>query len=99
MRGVTRRTLLHRAAIGAAGLAATRLPDSVVDALAAPAATGTWRDIEHVVFLVQENRSFDHYFGTLRGVRGFDDHRGRAAFKQRSLSGQVVEPFRLRQYC
>jgi phospholipase C len=30
--------------------------------------------IEHVVFLMKENRSFDHYFGTYRGVRGFDDH-------------------------
>ena len=30
--------------------------------------------IEHVVFLMQENRSFDHYFGTYPGVRGFDDH-------------------------
>jgi phospholipase C len=30
-------------------------------------------DIKHVVILMQENRSFDHYFGTLRGVRGFGD--------------------------
>ncbi len=30
--------------------------------------------VEHVVFLMQENRSFDHYYGTYRGVRGFDDH-------------------------
>ena len=30
--------------------------------------------VEHVVFLMQENRSFDHYFGTYPGVRGFDDH-------------------------
>ena len=30
--------------------------------------------VEHVVFLMQENRSFDHYFGTYKGVRGFDDH-------------------------
>jgi phospholipase C len=30
--------------------------------------------IDHVVFVIQENRSFDHYFGTYRGVRGFDDH-------------------------
>ncbi len=29
--------------------------------------------VEHVVFLMQENRSFDHYFGTYPGVRGFDD--------------------------
>ncbi|SDP70721.1 phospholipase C [Phyllobacterium sp. YR620] len=36
---------------------------------------GSLNDIEHVVFLMQENRSFDHYFGTLRGVRGFGDPR------------------------
>ena len=35
--------------------------------------------IEHVVILIQENRSFDHYFGTYRGVRGFDDHPSGAA--------------------
>ena len=39
----------------------------------APAGTGL-HAIDHVVILIQENRSFDHYFGTLRGVRGFDDH-------------------------
>jgi phospholipase C len=31
------------------------------------------RDLKHVVILMQENRSFDHYFGSLRGVRGFGD--------------------------
>ena len=30
-------------------------------------------DIEHVVILIQENRSFDHYFGSYRAVRGFSD--------------------------
>ena len=30
--------------------------------------------VEHVIFMMQENRSFDHYYGTYRGVRGFDDH-------------------------
>ena len=33
----------------------------------------TIKDIEHIVVLMQENRSFDHYFGSLRGVRGFGD--------------------------
>jgi len=37
--------------------------------------TGTIADVEHIVILMQENRSFDHYFGTLRGVRGFGDPR------------------------
>jgi phospholipase C len=30
--------------------------------------------VEHVIFLMMENRSFDHYYGTYPGVRGFDDH-------------------------
>src|ERR1700761_3495661 len=40
-----------------------------------PGKTGTIQDVEHVVIFMQENRSFDHYFGTLNGVRGFDDPR------------------------
>ena len=39
----------------------------------APSTLPTLSDIRHVVFLMQENRSFDHYFGTLSGVRGFSD--------------------------
>jgi phospholipase C len=35
--------------------------------------TGSLRDVEHIVVLMQENRSFDHYFGAMRGVRGFGD--------------------------
>jgi phospholipase C len=52
-------------------------PASIARALAIPAnnRTGTIRDVEHIVFMMQENRSFDHYFGTLRGVRGFGDPR------------------------
>jgi phospholipase C len=43
-------------------------------ALAATAPAGSGLEaIEHVVILIQENRSFDHYFGSYRGVRGFDD--------------------------
>ena len=37
------------------------------------AASGTIQDVQHVVILMQENRSFDHYFGALRGVHGFND--------------------------
>ena len=43
---------------------------------------------QHVVLLMQENRSFDHYFGTLAGVRGFSDpgamklHHGKSVFHQ-----------------
>lgn len=37
--------------------------------------SGTIQDVDHVVILMQENRSFDHYFGHLNGVRGFNDPR------------------------
>jgi phospholipase C len=43
---------------------------------ATTAGTGSITDIKHVVILMQENRSFDHYFGTLQGVRGFGDRAG-----------------------
>ena len=61
-------------AAGAVAVAAA-FPPSIRRAIAVPAAqnTGTIRDVEHIVLLMQENRSFDHYFGTLRGVRGFAD--------------------------
>lgn len=60
-----------------AGAAVGTVPPSIARALAIPAnrRTGTINDVEHVVILMQENRSFDHCFGTLRGVRGFNDPR------------------------
>ena len=69
-----RRTFLKLLATGAASAA---FPSSIVRALSIPAnnRTGTIQDVEHIVFMMQENRSFDHYFGTLRGVRGFGDPR------------------------
>src|SRR5262244_2681143 len=50
---------------------------NIAKALAIPAnnRTGTIRDVEHIVILMQENRPFDHHFGTLRGVRGYADPR------------------------
>jgi phospholipase C len=36
-------------------------------------ASASLSDVKHIVILMQENRSFDHYFGTLSGVRGFSD--------------------------
>ena len=53
-------------------LALTVLLTAVALAQQQPQSTSL-RDIKHVVILMQENRSFDHYFGTLAGVRGFDD--------------------------
>jgi phospholipase C len=45
----------------------------MAEALAEPRRAGRLDDVEHVVILMQENRSFDHYYGTMRGVRGFND--------------------------
>ena len=76
------------------------LPKSIDKALAIPAndRTGTIEDVEHIVFLMQENRAFDHYFGTLRGVRGYGDPRpaflpsGKPAWFQPNGAGFVL-PF------
>ncbi len=60
--------------MAAAAAASALMPPNVRRALAQePLRQGSWKDIKHVVMLMQENRSFDHYFGTLAGVRGFDD--------------------------
>jgi phospholipase C len=78
MPDVSRRRLITGAgALTGAALAAEFLPQNVQRALAATSSrtgrSSRLSDIEHVVILMQENRSFDHYFGTLPGVRGFSD--------------------------
>src|SRR5882757_8636160 len=87
--------------LGAGAAAAASFTSSIKRALAIPAArrTGTLADVEHVVFLMQENRAFDHYFGTLRGVRGYGDPRavrlpsGKSVFHQPKGASEVL-PFR-----
>ncbi len=68
---LTRRQALK--AGGAAGASALLWNDLIAKALANPPHCGSLKDIEHVVILIQENRSFDHYFGSYRGVTGFAD--------------------------
>jgi len=76
---VSRRQLM--ASAGGMVLASFALPAGLRKLIdgAAPAAPGRARltsalsEIQHVVVLMQENRSFDHYFGTMPGVRGFAD--------------------------
>ncbi|MBV7536670.1 phospholipase C, phosphocholine-specific [Duganella sp. sic0402] len=83
------------------GAAPALFPNLIRDALAVPAnnRTGTLADVEHVVIFMQENRSFDHYFGTLSGVRGFDDPRairlptGLPVWHQPNGAGGYVLPF------
>ena len=100
---LTRREVL---AGGVAAGAARALRNNLVARAASIPAAGSGRleDIAHVVFLIQENRSFDHYFGTLRGVRGFDDPQARPqVFRQPWANGaghtpsDVLLPFRLDQ--
>lgn len=64
----TAKTLFGTAALSS-------FPLSIQKALAidAKVETGSIQDVKHVVILTQENRSFDNYFGTLKGVRGFGD--------------------------
>ncbi|MGN6615572.1 MAG: phosphocholine-specific phospholipase C [Ilyomonas sp.] len=86
---------------GGAGLMGI-IPPSIQKALAINPDPGTtWLDAEHVVFLMQENRSFDHCFGTLQGVRGFNDPRAislpdkNPVWLQTNADGQTFAPFRL----
>ncbi|MFB8025732.1 MULTISPECIES: phosphocholine-specific phospholipase C [unclassified Streptomyces] len=94
-------------ALGAAA-AGSFLPPSLQAAIAAQPAGGKTGGggidaVEHVVILMQENRSFDHYFGTLRGVRGFADRNavelpsGGSVFQQPGPAGTTVLPFPVRE--
>ncbi|KHL01011.1 phosphocholine-specific phospholipase C [Sinomonas humi] len=76
MPGLNRRHFLRLSAAAAATTAISEmLGESIARAASIPAnrATGSIKDVEHVVVFMQENRAFDHYFGTLKGVRGFGD--------------------------
>ncbi len=94
-----RRRFLQSAAAVTAGAAL----DGCASALSVPGQPARLSDIDHVIVLMKENRSFDHYFGTLAGVRGFDDPAaltfadGRSVFHQPDAAhpdGYVL-PFRL----
>src|SRR6204780_4947174 len=102
---LTRRRLLSGASrVAAAAAASGRFPPNLQRLLALdPPRSGSLKDIKHVVLLMQENRSFDHYFGTLAGVRGFADPsaltlaNGKSVFYQPDVvnpSGYVL-PFHL----
>ncbi len=100
-----RRRFLSLAATAGGALAVGSAETTLAGAAAASAPAGSdLGAVEHVIFLMMENRSFDHYFGTYRGVRGFDDHRPRdlGVFSQafpangtRPPRGRQL-PFRLR---
>ncbi len=93
MKTLSRRELLKLATAAAAaefasfglnGCNASKLIPSV------GSSCSTINDIEHVVILTQENRSFDHYFGSYRGVRGFSDQS--PAFQQPDFANTTISP-------
>jgi phospholipase C len=98
-----RRDFIKKASLLAGAFSASGfLPGSIQRAFAIdPAVGSTYLDAEHVVFLMQENRSFDHTFGTLKGVRGFNDPRtinlpnGLPVWLQSNKKGETYAPFRL----
>src|SRR5260370_40632244 len=95
-KGLSRRDLLKiGAAASAAELAATLLPGcgalkNAASTVIPTTACSTLTAIEHVVIFIQENRSFDHYFGNYRGVRGFSDQS--AAFRQPDPTNTASSP-------
>lgn len=100
---MNRREFLEKSSLLLAGLGTSSvLHPSILKALAIdPAAQSTFYDAEHVVILMQENRSFDHAFGALKGVRGFLDKRafikqdGHSVFFQKNDNGKYASPARL----
>jgi phospholipase C len=98
-----RREFLKKAALLAGATSMVNvLPLSIQKALAInPAEGSTYLDAEHIVLLMQENRSFDHTFGTLRGVRGYNDPRTinlpnqNKVWLQSNDKGETYAPFRL----
>jgi phospholipase C len=99
----TRRDFIKKATLlsGMAGMN-TLIPASIQRALAIdPKPGSSWIDAEHIVILMQENRSFDHCFGKLRGVRGFNDPRaielpnGNPVWLQSNQAGETYAPFHL----
>ena len=98
----SRRDFLKKASVLASGAGLFHvLPASLAKALAInPAPGSTYMDAEHIVLLMQENRSFDHTYGTLQGVRGFNDPRAiripgnNLVWLQPNKKGEVYAPFR-----
>jgi phospholipase C len=99
----TRRDFIKQAGLLAGGAGIWQaLPAAVQKALAIdPAPGSSFADAEHIVLLMQENRSFDHCFGSLQGVRGFNDPRAiqlpnkNLVWLQSNAAGETYLPFRL----
>ncbi|MBL1410302.1 phosphocholine-specific phospholipase C [Sphingobacterium faecale] len=99
----SRRDFIRKAGLlaGSFGLI-NSLPQSIQAALKIdPTSGSTYLDAEHIVMVMQENRSFDHSYGSLRGVRGFNDPRalrlanGNPVWLQSYKDGRTYSPSRL----
>ncbi|HSZ41505.1 MAG TPA: alkaline phosphatase family protein [Trebonia sp.] len=90
------------AVAGAAGLAGV-LPERLAEAATMSPKEFNLSQVKHIVYLMQENRSFDHYFGTFPGARGFSDptairqSNGRSVFQQSDPSNPdgYLEPWHM----
>jgi phospholipase C len=99
----TRRDFFRQAAFLSGGAGLTEMLAAAVQRASGidPAPGSTYLDAEHIVVLMQENRSFDHSFGALRGVRGFNDPRAvtlpnqHPVWLQTNAAGRSYVPFRL----
>src|SRR5215831_14019284 len=99
----TRREFIRKATLLSGGVGLMPfLEPAIQNALAIdPEPGSSWLDAEHIVFLMQENRSFDHTYGTLQGVRGYNDPRAiqlpdkNLVWLQSNAKGQTFAPFHL----
>ena len=98
----SRREFLKKATLLTGASLTNLFPASIQRALAIdPAIGSTFLDAEHIVILMQENRSFDHCYGTLKGVRGFNDPitihlpNQNPVWLQTNAEGETYAPFRL----
>lgn len=99
---ISRREFFKKMAALTAAATTMGIPESIARAASiAPDPGTTYLDAEHVVILMQENRSFEHIYGTLRGVRGFNDPRayrlpnGNPVWLQTDADGETFAPWRL----
>jgi phospholipase C len=89
----SRRELLKYGSAAAAAIASSAVGGCggvTVNSSPSPSSCTPLSAVEHVVIFIQENRSFDHYFGSYRGVRGFADQS--LAFQQPYPGNTSIPP-------
>ncbi|SON62098.1 Phospholipase C 1 [Mycobacterium simulans] len=87
--GMSRREFIAKVAAGGTGALMSFAGPVIEKAYGAGPCSGHLTDIEHIVLFLQENRSFDHYFGTLSGTDGFNTPS--PAFQQKGWNPQTQQ--------